>query len=126
MVKRYSDSEMERNYVGGRQRDQEYYDEPFRGGHRSDQEQESTGPYAGVGPKDYRRSDQEIWEDVNERLTQHGYIDPSDVQVEVGDGQVVLRGTVADRRTKRRVESVADTVTGVRDVHNKLRIQTRS
>jgi osmotically-inducible protein OsmY len=34
-------------------------------------------------------------------LTQHSEIDACDITVEVGNGEVVLTGTVPDRRSKR-------------------------
>ncbi len=40
----------------------------------------------------------------------------------VSDGEVTLSGTVDDRWQKRLAERVAETVWGVRDVHNRLRI----
>jgi BON domain len=86
---------------------------------------EETGPYAGIGPKGYQRSDERIFEDVCERLTQAGQIDARDIHVNVKDGEVTLDGAVRDRQTKRRAEMVADTVYGVKDVHNKLHIQQR-
>jgi hypothetical protein len=79
--------------------------------------------YAGRAPRGYRRADARILEDVHERLTEHGGVDPSDVEVSVENGEVRLTGTVEDRETKRLVERVAESVAGVRDVHNELRLR---
>lgn len=81
------------------------------------------GPHTGRGPRGYRRSDDRIFEDVCERLSRHGQIDASDITVKVDDGEVSLTGTVDNRRTKRMVEDVAESVNGVRDVRNELRVQ---
>jgi hypothetical protein len=78
--------------------------------------------FAGRGPRNYRRSDARIEEDVNERLTAHPGIDATEIEVRVNDGEVTLAGTVDDRRSKRLAEDIADSVSGVRDVHNELRI----
>lgn len=86
---------------------------------------EPPGPFFGHGPKGYRRPDERIHEDVCDYLAEHPWIDPSDVEVTVAGGEVTLEGTVADRRTKRGVEDVAGAVSGVRDVHNRLRIGAR-
>jgi osmotically-inducible protein OsmY len=83
---------------------------------------EEYGPYSGVGPKDYHRSDQRIFEDVCERLTRHGRIDARNIRVSVKDGEVTLDGTVRDRQTKRMAEDVADHISGVQDVHNQLHL----
>jgi hypothetical protein len=83
------------------------------------------GPHTGRGPQDYRRSDERIEEDVNERLTQHGQIDASDVSVSVRNGEVTLQGTVDSRQAKRMAEDVAESVSGVQDVHNHLRLRQR-
>ena len=80
------------------------------------------GPHTGRGPQGYRRSDERIKEDVCERLTQHGQIDASGMQIDVKDCEVTLRGSVSDRRTKRMAEDVAEGVAGVRDVRNELRV----
>lgn len=85
--------------------------------------QEESGPYAGVGPKDYQRSDERIFEEVCERLTWHGRIDARNIHVNVKDGEVTLDGTVRDRLTKRMAESVVDQVYGVKDVHNQLHVE---
>ena len=78
--------------------------------------------YRGLGPKNYRRSDERIREDVCERLTLDHYVDASDIEVEVREGVVMLSGSVEDRRTKRRAEDVAESVNGVRDVQNQIRV----
>src|SRR5207237_3035463 len=41
------------------------------------------GPYTGHGPRGYQRGDDRIREDVCERLTRHGMLDASDVEVVV-------------------------------------------
>jgi osmotically-inducible protein OsmY len=60
---------------------------------------------------------------VSERLERHGHIDASDIEVTVENGEVTLQGTVDSRRSKRLAEDVAESVYGVKDVHNQLRIQ---
>jgi hypothetical protein len=89
---------------------------------------EIEGPFTGMGPQGYRRSDDRIFEDICERLTQHGQIDASDIEVEINDGDVTLKGSVDDRRSKRLAEDVAASVNGVSDVQNHLRVteQNRS
>ena len=80
------------------------------------------GPHRGRGPQGYRRSSERIEEDVNDRLTEHGHLDASDVRVSVEEGEVTLEGTVESRRAKRLADDIAGSVRGVRDVHNRLRI----
>jgi len=81
------------------------------------------GPHAGRGPKNYRRSDDRIREELCDRLTAHPGIDASDIEVEVHEAHVVLRGTVPDRRTKHRVEDLAEHVLGALEVDNQLRVR---
>jgi osmotically-inducible protein OsmY len=78
--------------------------------------------YEGLGPKGYKRSDEDIYEDVCSRLTRHGYIDASKIEVEVHEGEVVLKGIVPDRQMKRMAEDALETIAGVFDIHNQLRI----
>lgn len=82
------------------------------------------GPHVGKGPRGYRRSDDRIKEDVSEALSEHGWIDASDIDVKVRGGVVTLEGTVDSRRTKRLAEDVIDSVRGIHDVQNNLRIQS--
>lgn len=80
------------------------------------------GPHAGRGPKGFRRSDERLHEDVCQRLSDHGEIDASDIEIEARDGEITLSGKVESRHTKRLAEDTVWDVPGVRDVHNRLRI----
>lgn len=84
------------------------------------------GPYAGRGPKGYQRSDERIREELSDRLTAHGHIDASDVEVRVQGAEVTLIGFVDSREAKRLAEDLAEDVQGVREVHNQLRIRTHA
>jgi len=92
------------------------------GGRVESQTWDLEGPFRGRGPRGYQRSDERIHEDVCDRLTAHGEVDATDIEVKVESGEVILSGTVPDRRTKRLAERVVDGVRGVVDVHNQLRL----
>ena len=81
------------------------------------------GEFTGMGPQGYQRSDSRIHEDVCERLTQHGQVDARNVEIEVHNGEVMLKGSVPDRNMKRAVEDVAESVSGVREVRNDIRVK---
>jgi hypothetical protein len=78
--------------------------------------------YRGRGPKGYRRSDERIKEDVNDRLSE-GYLDASDIEVSVSNAEVTLTGTVNSRSDKRRAEDIAENVAGVTNVENRIRVK---
>lgn len=82
----------------------------------------SRDDYRGRSPKDYRRSDDRIREDICDRLTDDPLLDPSDVTIKVEGGEVILTGFVATRDEKRRAEEEAERVSGVRDVINQIRV----
>ncbi|MBB3020100.1 hypothetical protein FHR70_003181 [Microvirga lupini] len=88
-----------------------------------DDERPATGQHRGRGPKGYRRSDERIHEDVCERLTEDPFIDASNVEVLVKDGEVTLNGTVTSRGLKRRAEDLTELASGVSHVQNNLRVQ---
>ena len=77
--------------------------------------------HRGRGPKNYARSDERIREDVNDRLTEDVWLDASEIDVAVEQGEVTLSGTVEDRRAKRRAEDCVDAISGVKHVQNNLR-----
>jgi len=81
------------------------------------------GPHTGRGPRGYQRNDARIEEDICERFTRHGQLDASDIQVMVENGEVTLTGMVESRQAKRLAEDILDSISGVKDVHNQLRVQ---
>jgi hypothetical protein len=78
--------------------------------------------FSGRGPKDYKRSDDRIREEVSDRLTDDHAVDASNMTVQVQDGEVTLTGTVPNREQKRRAEDLAEAISGVREVTNNLRV----
>jgi hypothetical protein len=81
-----------------------------------------AGPFAGRGPKGWRRPDDRIHDDVCEALTRNPYVDASEIEISVKNGEVTLSGTVDDRDQKRVAALIADFTPGVRDVHNRPRL----
>jgi osmotically-inducible protein OsmY len=86
-------------------------------------EAQSGSTFRGKGPKGYRRSDERIREDVNDRLTDYDYLDASDIEVSVSQCAVTLNGSVDSRWAKHIAEDIAETVSGVTDVENNLRVR---
>jgi hypothetical protein len=78
--------------------------------------------FRGRGPKNYQRSDERIHEDVCERLAMDHDVDASEIEVTVKDAVVTLEGTVNERNAKRIAEDIAESVRGVKDVQNSLRV----
>ncbi len=83
---------------------------------------ESRGRHYGRGPKGWQRSDDRIREDISERLADHPDVDASEIEIEVRQGEVILKGSVDDRHAKRMAEDIAENVSGVRDVQNQIRV----
>jgi hypothetical protein len=83
----------------------------------------NQGPHSGRGPQGWQRSDDRIREDVNEALSQHGWLDATNVNVDVHNGMVTLTGTVENRYAKRMAEDALENISGVSDVQNNLRVQ---
>jgi hypothetical protein len=79
--------------------------------------------YRGGGPKNYRRGDDRIHDEVCDRLAHAHELDVSEVTVRVQDGLVTLEGHIGDRRSKYDVEEIAERVFGVQDVINHIRVR---
>lgn len=84
------------------------------------QRSQEQGAFAGRGPKGYQRSDERIREDVCEALMRSAQVDASNIEVEVKDAIVTLKGTVDQRRMKRLAEDCAERVLSVRDIRNEI------
>lgn len=78
----------------------------------------------GLGPKGYKRSDERICDDANQRLTDDPWLDASDIDLTVSAGEVTLNGMVENREAKHRAESLVEHLTGVNHVQNNLRVKS--
>lgn len=76
-------------------------------------------------PRNYKRSDELIRDEICKRLALNPEVDATDVDVIVKDGEVTLRGALDDRFEKRLVEEIIENTFGVRDLLNEVRIGTR-
>lgn len=88
----------------------------------SDDNNRNSGPHRGKGPKDYHRSDDRIREDVCDRLSDDTRVDASDINVQIQNNEVILSGTVNSKEEKRRAEDIVESVSGVRNVENRLKV----
>jgi osmotically-inducible protein OsmY len=89
---------------------------------RRNRDRQMSGQHKGKGPKNYSRSDDRIKEDVNDRLSDDPFIDATEIDVTVSNGEVTLSGIVDHRSTKRRAEDLAESVSGVKNVENRIRV----
>ena len=104
---------------GGRDR---WFSGGYDDGRVSTYRRSGVMPRYARGPKGYERSDDRIREDVCERLTMDHDVDATDIEVFVSEGVVTLNGTVHERHAKRIAEDICESVRGVRDVQNNLRV----
>lgn len=100
----------------------------FSGGRDQDRESRGVGAggHRGRGPQGYQRPDDRIVDDVIARLTDDDHIDASEILVMVENGEVTLTGNVPDRRMKHRAEDLVADASGVREVHNRIRVDDGS
>lgn len=78
--------------------------------------------HTGKGPKGYRRSRERILEEANERLANDYGLDATDIEVDLEDDCLVLKGEVHSRHDKRLAEDIVESISGVTDVINQLSI----
>jgi hypothetical protein len=74
-------------------------------------------------PQGRRRSDEALAQDIHEILTEDPELDATDIEVEVVGGAVTLSGIVYSSDAKLLAEELVETLPGVREVHNRLRIE---
>lgn len=83
---------------------------------------ESYPDYSGVGPKNYRRSDESILEHVASLLTWSPDVDASELTIAVKDGNVIIAGTVPDRSMIYLVDDLMEGVHGVKNFDNHVKL----
>lgn len=81
--------------------------------------------YRGLGPKNYRRPDHRIHEDVCQQLAADPHVDVSEISVDVNEGIVTLEGTAAGRPEKYRIEDIVEACRGVQKIHNRVMVEQR-
>jgi osmotically-inducible protein OsmY len=81
------------------------------------------GEHRGKGPRGYQRADDRIRDDINDRLADDSYLDATEIEVVVLNGEVTLSGEVEGRQDKRRAEDLCEGVSGVRNVENRIRVK---
>lgn len=94
----------------------------FNDDDKDDRRDREYGGHRGKGPSDYRRSEGRIREDICDRLTDDDRVDASNIKVQIENDVVILSGTVHSRDEKRRAEDLVESVSGVHDVENRLRV----
>jgi hypothetical protein len=99
--------------------------ETRRGEERVDLGEPFVGDAATRGPKNWTRSDERITDDVCERLADDPWVDASDIEVVVHHGEITLTGVVDDRQQRHRAAQLAESVRGVIDVVNRIRVASR-
>jgi osmotically-inducible protein OsmY len=77
---------------------------------------------AGTGPLGRRRSDDALAAEIHEILTNDPELDTTDIEIEVAGGAVTLTGTVDSGDARLLAEELVESLTGVREVHNRLRV----
>jgi osmotically-inducible protein OsmY len=118
----------DRNYGRGDSDERSWWDRTsdevssWFGDEDAERRRENDKNHRGKGPKNYSRSDDRIKEDVNDRLSDDPFVDATDIEVTVSSAEVTLTGTVDHRSTKRRAEDLAEAVSGVKNVENRLRV----
>jgi hypothetical protein len=119
-------SERDRGFVRRFNRNDSFAPGDFRNTERRTGIFQNRGRFFGKGPKGWKRSDERIKDEVSESLYRDYEIDASEIEVEVKDGVVTLNGSVDSRYSKRSAEECIENLSGVVDVHNRLRIAENS
>jgi len=89
--------------------------------HKSERQEEQRG--GGEGRiSQRRRPDAQLAQELQEILTKDPELDSTEIEVEVEGGAVTLRGVVDSSDARLLAEELVESVTGVREVHNNLKV----
>ena len=84
------------------------------------QEEQRGGGERRIGQR--RRPDAALAQELQEILTKDPELDATEIEVEVEGGAVTLRGVVDSTDARLLAEELVESVTGVREVHNNLKV----
>jgi osmotically-inducible protein OsmY len=107
------DREQEQDWAKGASASQSY-DQRASGG-SSPAAGQTAGQTDGPAP-----SNGQICREIYDRLSPHGQLDTRAIHVDVDDGEVTLSGVVRSGQALRLAQEMAETVSGVKVVHNHL------
>jgi osmotically-inducible protein OsmY len=91
-------------------------------GQTGPERRKSGGSQTGQGAQFHRRSDDKIHEEIWELLTNNPDLEAGEIELHVESGEVTLTGTVESRDAKWLTEDLVTSVTGVREVNNRLKV----
>jgi osmotically-inducible protein OsmY len=74
-------------------------------------------------PRVQRRPDETLAQEIREILTHDPELDARSIEVEVEGGAVTLRGAVVEPDAVLLAEELVESLPGVREVHNRLRVE---
>jgi hypothetical protein len=94
-------------------------EERFRAERREEQERRQ----AERGQRARRRPDETLAQEIREVLANDPELDATDVEIEVEGGAVTLSGVVDESDAKLLAEELIETLPGVREVHNRIRVE---
>ncbi len=77
-------------------------------------------------PEEPRLTDNEIIENIQNILKRNENINPVNMQVDVENGNVTLSGSVSHSRERSKAEDIANSVKGVVDVKNEIKVKPSS
>jgi osmotically-inducible protein OsmY len=89
---------------------------------REPERRKPGGSHAGQRSQFHRRSDDKIREEIWELLTNNADLDAGEVELHVESGEVTLTGTIDSRDAKWLAEDLVNSVSGVREINNRLKV----
>ena len=90
---------------------------------RDERQEEQGRRQTNSGPRSRRKPDESLRQEIREILTADPELEVTDIEVEVEGGAVTLRGAVADSDARLLAEELVESLSGVREVHNRLRVE---
>ncbi len=90
---------------------------------RAERREEPGRRLTNSGPRSRRKSDESLTQEIREILTADPELEATDIEVEVEGGAVTLRGAVVDSDARLLAEELVESLSGVREVHNRLRVE---
>jgi osmotically-inducible protein OsmY len=90
---------------------------------RAERREEQGQRRADKGTRAQRKPDERLAGEIRDILTNDPELDATEVEVEVEDGAVTISGVVDGSEARLLAEELVESVTGVREVHNRLRVE---